>query len=104
MTAATAAEAGGSRTSCPNLPATHSMCPACRQFFQEQYQSLDAELFSSNRTAFPAQAFNADSFTWAVATVRSRLHQPLDTDNIALVPLADAVRLLQKDEPKRGLS
>lgn len=70
---------------CPSLP------PPCRQFFQEQFAALDAQLFSPNRAAFPAQAFNADSFAWAVAAVRSRLHTPLDTDNIALVPLADAV-------------
>lgn len=79
----------------------------CRQFFQEQYQALDAELFSPNRSAFPAQAFNADSFAWAVATVRSKLHAPLDTDNIALVPLADAVSacrsLVKGVEETKGL-
>jgi hypothetical protein len=64
----------------------------CRQFFQEQYEALDASLFSTNRAVFPASTFTAEGFAWAVATVRSRLHAPLDADTVALVPLADAVR------------
>lgn len=68
----------------PNVP--------CRQFFFEQYQSLDEQLFSPNRAAFPVERFSYGSFCWAVASVRSRLHAPLDADPVALVPLADAVR------------
>eukprot|EP00878_Enallax_costatus_P013966 GHUV01014605.1.p1 GENE.GHUV01014605.1~~GHUV01014605.1.p1 ORF type:complete len:347 (+),score=91.08 GHUV01014605.1:276-1316(+) len=60
-----------------------------KQFFSEQYQQLDEQLFSPNRSAFPADAFNYSSFVWAVATVRSKLHAPLDSDPVALVPLAD---------------
>jgi hypothetical protein len=64
----------------------------CRQFFFEQYQQLDEELFSPNRAVFPADRFNYTSFSSAVASVRSKLHAPLDADPVALVPLADAVR------------
>jgi hypothetical protein len=63
----------------------------CRQFFFEQYQQLDEELFSPNRAVFPADRFSYTSFSWAVASVRSKLHAPLDADPVALVPLADAV-------------
>jgi len=63
----------------------------CRQFFLEQFQQLDLSLFSQNRTAFPMDKFNYNNFVWAVASVRSRLHSPLDTDPVALVPVADVV-------------
>ncbi|WIA29476.1 hypothetical protein OEZ86_011977 [Tetradesmus obliquus] len=62
-----------------------------KQFFFEQYQSLDEQLFSPNRAAFPVERFSYGSFCWAVASVRSRLHAPLDADPVALVPLADAL-------------
>lgn len=62
-----------------------------RQFFSEQYQLLDQQLFSKNRSVFPADVFNYNSFVWAVASVRSKLHAPLDSDPVALVPLADSV-------------
>jgi hypothetical protein len=76
-------------TGCTDVPSW--CCTACRQFFQEQYEALNASLFSPNRALFPASTFTAEGFAWAVATVRSRLHAPLDADSIALVPLADAV-------------
>jgi hypothetical protein len=69
-------------------------CP-CRQFFFEQYQMLDEQLFSPNRAVFPAERFSYSSFSWAVASVRSKLHAPLDADPVALVPLADAVRRIR---------
>eukprot|EP00882_Tetradesmus_deserticola_P024104 GHRQ01026330.1.p1 GENE.GHRQ01026330.1~~GHRQ01026330.1.p1 ORF type:complete len:451 (+),score=161.10 GHRQ01026330.1:119-1471(+) len=62
-----------------------------KQFFSEQYQQLNEELFSPNRAAFPADRVNRTSFSWAVASVRSKLHAPLDADPVALVPLADAL-------------
>ena len=55
---------------------------------------LDIELFSQHREAFPKDVFTLDAFLWAVATVRSRVHSPLDGDYVALVPLADLVRKL----------
>jgi hypothetical protein len=66
--------------------------PTHRQFFREQYDALNAQLFSANRAAFPLDAYSYERFAWAVATVRSRLHAPLDAEPLALVPLADAVR------------
>jgi hypothetical protein len=53
---------------------------------------LDEQLFSPNRAVFPADRFNYSNFSWAVASVRSKLHAPLDVDPVALVPVADAVR------------
>lgn len=63
----------------------------CRQFFREQYEQLDEQLSSQNRSVFPADTFSYSNFAWAVATVRSQLHAPLDVDPVALVPLADMV-------------
>jgi hypothetical protein len=56
---------------------------------------LDEQLFSPNRAVFPAERFSYSSFSWAVASVRSKLHAPLDADPVALVPLADAVRRIR---------
>eukprot|EP00879_Flechtneria_rotunda_P027161 GHRR01029036.1.p1 GENE.GHRR01029036.1~~GHRR01029036.1.p1 ORF type:complete len:413 (+),score=108.05 GHRR01029036.1:175-1413(+) len=62
-----------------------------KQFFLERFQQLDQELFSPNRAAFPLEQFSYNNFAWAVASVRSKLHAPLDVDPVALVPLADAL-------------
>ena len=67
----------------------------CRAFFEARYAELDAELFSKHREAFPKDVFTRDTFLWAVATVRSRVHSPLDGDYVALVPLADLVSRAQ---------
>ena len=66
----------------------------CRAFFEGKHAELDAELFSRHREAFPRETFTLDAFLWAVATVRSRVHSPLDGDYVAMVPLADLVRLV----------
>lgn len=66
----------------------------CRAFFEGRFAELDTELFSKHREAFPRDVFTLDAFLWAVATVRSRVHSPLDGDVVALVPLADLVCLL----------
>ena len=55
-------------------------CACCRAFFEGKYAELDAELFSRHREAFPRETFTLDAFLWAVATVRSRVHSPLDGD------------------------
>jgi hypothetical protein len=67
--------------------------PPRRQFFQQTFADLEASLFSRDRGLFPAEAFTFGGFLWAAATVRSRAHAPLDGEAIALVPLADQVRL-----------
>ena len=41
--------------------------------------------------AFPADVFTWESFLWAVATVRARIHAPLQGQQAALVPFADLV-------------
>ena len=45
------------------------------------------------RSSFPEATFTEEAFLWAVAAVRSRVHAPLEGDQIALVPLADLVRI-----------
>jgi len=69
---------------------------AYKQFFKQQFQLLDAELFAPNRQVFPESSFTLSNFTWAVALVRSRIHAPLDgsssSGQLALVPVADLVQ------------
>jgi hypothetical protein len=62
-----------------------------RQFFQTRYEDLQQGLFAQQAALFPADVFTFDNFLWAVATVRSRAHAPLEADKIALVPLADSI-------------
>ena len=77
----------------------HKACPmfkpreGCRAFFEGRFAELDAELFSKHREAFPKDDFTLDAFLWAVATVRSRVHSPLEGEYVALVPLADLGRI-----------
>jgi hypothetical protein len=52
-------------------------------------------VFAADRTHFPAEVFSQEAFTWAAATVRGRIHAPLDAQQLALVPLADAVSVSQ---------
>lgn len=48
-------------------------------------------MLAPNRANFPAATFSEAAFLWAVAAVRSRVHAPLEGDQLALVPLADLV-------------
>jgi hypothetical protein len=63
-----------------------------RRFFEAKHEELDSQLFAQHRELFPAEAYSLDAFLWAVATVRSRVHPPLDGAAVALVPVADLVR------------
>jgi hypothetical protein len=63
----------------------------CRQFFEAKHAELEEQLFAAHRNAFPPHSHELDDFLWAVATVRSRVHSPLDGEDVALVPLADLV-------------
>lgn len=49
-------------------------------------------MLAPNPGSFPAATFSEAAFLWAVAAVRSRVHAPLEGDQLALVPLADLVR------------
>jgi hypothetical protein len=62
-----------------------------RSFFQGRFQDLQQGLFAQQPALFPAATFTPDNLLWAVATVRSRTHAPLEADRIALVPLADSL-------------
>ena len=62
-----------------------------RQFFEAKHEELDAQLFAQRRDLFPAEAYSLPAFLWAVASVRSRVHPPLDGAAVALVPVADLV-------------
>ncbi|KAK9918129.1 hypothetical protein WJX75_001458 [Coccomyxa subellipsoidea] len=63
-----------------------------RQFFEAKHAELEEQLFAAHRNAFPPHSHELDDFLWAVATVRSRVHSPLDGEDVALVPLADLVQ------------
>lgn len=65
-----------------------------RAFFGGKFQEVEAAVMEADRSLFPADVFTEDAFLWAVAVVRSRVHAPLDGDQLALVPLADLVRRL----------
>ncbi|KAK9801977.1 hypothetical protein WJX73_005616 [Symbiochloris irregularis] len=63
-----------------------------RDFFKDLHERLSASLFQQHQVHFAAEAFSFDKFIWAVQTVRSRVHSPLEGKSIALVPLADLVK------------
>ncbi|BDA46746.1 Actin-histidine N-methyltransferase [Coccomyxa sp. Obi] len=63
-----------------------------RQFFEAKFAELEEQLFMPHPDVFPPEVYALDGFLWAVATVRSRVHSPLDGEDVALVPLADLVR------------
>ena len=52
---------------------------------------MDAAALEPQRGSFPEATFTEAAFLWAVAAVRSRVHSPLEGDQLALVPLADLV-------------
>ena len=54
---------------------------------------VEEAVFASQRGSFPEGVYTEAAFLWAVAVVRSRVHPPLEGDQLALVPLADLVRL-----------
>jgi hypothetical protein len=66
-----------------------------RTYFQQRYEEVSTTLFASNPDTFLPSVFTYDAFVWAVCAVRSRVHPPLDADNIALVPFADTVGFFQ---------
>lgn len=61
-----------------------------RSFFESRFFQLQQELFSQHPGTFPSSIFTLEKFLWAVGTVRSRLHSPLEGDDVAMVPVADA--------------
>ena len=63
-----------------------------RDFFEDQWHNLNDNLFSQAPDLFPQDSFSYDRFLWAVATLRARVHAPLQGAQVALVPLADLVR------------
>ena len=62
-----------------------------RDFFEDQWHSLNHNLFSQAPGLFPQDSFSYDRFLWAVATLRAHVHAPLQGAQVALVPLADLV-------------
>lgn len=62
---------------------------AYRAYFAERHAELEATLFSKQRDVFPADVFTPAAFAWAAATVRARVHAPLDGADAAIVPGVD---------------
>ena len=71
-----------------------------RSFFEAKHAELESQLFAPHREAFPAGAFSLEAFLWAVASVRSRVHPPLDGAAVALVPVADLVGTCMHPSPQ----
>ncbi|KAK9868112.1 hypothetical protein WJX84_011104 [Apatococcus fuscideae] len=70
-----------------------------RQFFEGRHEELQESLFSQQPGLFPSEdACSFQSFLWAAAMVRSRVHAPLEQQRIALVPLADLVQHRRGEE------
>lgn len=68
-----------------------SLTASCRDFFESTWHELKADIFDKDSKLFPANVFSFDNFLWAVATLRSRVHPPLQGKQVAMVPLADLV-------------
>ena len=64
-----------------------------RQFFEGLFAKLDAKVFSRDRATFDAEHFSYPGLVWAIQLVRSHVHKPLEGKDVALVPIADLVRL-----------
>jgi [ribulose-bisphosphate carboxylase]/[fructose-bisphosphate aldolase]-lysine N-methyltransferase len=60
-----------------------------RSFFAARHAALEDALFSRDRETFPADAYSAAHFAWAAATVRARVHPPLEGAAAAIVPGVD---------------
>ena len=76
-----------------NCHISHKHVLCYRQFFQRKFQDLDKQLFSQDRQLFPEDAFSEAAFLKMAVLLRSRIHSPLTDNDVALVPLADKVRL-----------
>lgn len=64
----------------------------CRNVFCNKFRELEESLFKGNRDIFSEKSFTEENFLRAAVAVRARVHEPLDNDKIALVPIADQVR------------
>lgn len=64
-----------------------------RDFFEDRWRDLNSNLFSQAPDLFPKDSFSYDRFLWAVATLRAHVHSPLQGGQVALVPIADLVRI-----------
>lgn len=62
-----------------------------RAFFEQRFAALREGLFAAQPAAFPSASFSFANFLWAVCTVRSRAHAPLEGASVALAPLASAL-------------
>lgn len=76
-------------SSCQTLSTTLAF--VYRDFFEDQWQNLNDNLFSQAPDVFPQASFSYARFLWAVATLRAHVHAPLQGAQVALVPLADLV-------------
>lgn len=68
--------------------------PPRRAYFRQRWEELAGSVFAAGGPAVfdTTGPFSYESFLWAAATVRARVHAPLEGEGLALVPLADAVR------------
>lgn len=65
-----------------------------QQHVESEYSTLLAEVISPNPQLFDQALFTREAFLWAFGILRSRTFPPLTGDDLALVPLADLVKIL----------
>jgi [ribulose-bisphosphate carboxylase]-lysine N-methyltransferase len=64
-----------------------------RQYIQETFEESVQPVVQNHPQLWPEQVASLEAFAWAFGIVRSRTHPPFTGEDIALVPLADLVRL-----------
>eukprot|EP00210_Caulerpa_lentillifera_P000767 g742.t1 len=69
----------------------HEASIGYRLFFEQQYNQLIETVFQKDRQLFKEELFTFDKFCWAVGSVRSQLHPPLEKDKISLLPIVSNI-------------
>mgnify|MGYP002775787807 FL=1 len=64
-----------------------------RQHVESEYKKLLEETIIPNPRLFDESVFTFEAFLWAFGILRSRTFPPLTGDDLALVPLADLVKI-----------
>jgi len=61
-----------------------------KDYVQSEFDSVEAEIISSNKDLFP-DPITYDDFLWAFGILRSRVFPELRGDKLSLIPFADLV-------------
>jgi [ribulose-bisphosphate carboxylase]-lysine N-methyltransferase len=72
-----------------------------RQYIRETFEESVQPILQNHPQLWPEEVASLEAFAWAFGIVRSRTHPPFMGEDIALVPLADLVRLGEFYFPKK---